>query len=69
MRGPAHRSGTKTATADAVVGLMGASILYNLAVRGVKGPALLERDTLGSGSTGRSSGVVYLYTDPEEPRA
>ena len=28
-------------------GVMGASILYNLAARGVSGPVLLERDTLG----------------------
>ena len=61
-----------TTTAEAVViggGLMGTSILYNLAVRGVKGPVLLERETLGSGSTGRSSGILHLYTDAEEPRA
>ena len=41
-----------TTTTDAVVigsGLMGTSTLYNLAARGVKGPVLLERDTLGSG--------------------
>ena len=50
-------------------GLMGTSILYNLVRRGVKMPVLLERGTLGSGSTGRSSGVVHLFTDPELPRA
>ena len=57
---------------DAVViggGLMGTSILYNLVSRGVETPVLLERSTLGSGSTGRSSGVVHLFTDPELPRA
>ena len=57
---------------DAVViggGLMGTSILYNLVSRGVVTPVLLERSTLGSGSTGRSSGVVHLFTDPELPRA
>ena len=67
-----HTASDMTTTTDAVViggGLMGTSILYNLAVRGVKGPVLLERETLGSGSTGRSSGVVHLFTDPEEPRA
>ena len=43
-----------TITTEAVViggGVMGTSILYNLALRGVKAPVLLERDTLGSGST------------------
>ena len=63
---------SKAKTTEAVViggGVMSASILYNLALRGVQGPVLLERDTLGSGSTGRSSGVVHLFTDPEEPRA
>ena len=51
-------------TASAVVvggGVMGASILYNLALRGLEAPVLLERDTLGSGSTGRSSGLVRMH--------
>ena len=51
-------------TTDAVViggGVMGASILYNLVSRGVEAPVLLERDTLGSGSTGRSSGAVRMH--------
>ncbi|MCL0099314.1 FAD-binding oxidoreductase [Dehalococcoidia bacterium] len=59
-------------TADAVViggGLMGTSILYNLVERGMKNSVLFERWTLGSGSTGRSSGIIHLFTDPEEPRA
>ena len=42
-------------------GVMGTSILYNLVLRGVKSPVLLERDTLGSGSTGRSSGLVRMH--------
>ena len=46
-------------------GVMGASILYNLAARGVKGPVLLERDTLGSGSTGRSSGAIRMHYSTE----
>ncbi len=53
-----------TKTTDAVIiggGVMGTSILYNLAMRGVKSPVLLERDTLGSGSTGRSSGAVRMH--------
>ena len=53
-----------TVTTDAVIiggGVMGTSILYNLATRGVRSPILLERDTLGSGSTGRSSGAVRMH--------
>ena len=55
-------------TANAVViggGVMGASILYNLAERGVDAPLLLERDTLGSGSTGRSSGAIRMHYSTE----
>lgn len=57
-----------TATTEAVIiggGVMGASILYNLAVRGVRSPVLLERDTLGSGSTGRSSGAIRMHYSTE----
>ncbi len=57
-----------TVTTEAVViggGVMGTSILYNLASRGVKGPVLLERDTLGSGSTGRSSGAIRMHYSTE----
>ena len=53
-----------TVTTDAVIiggGVMGTSILYNLVSRGVRSPILLERDTLGSGSTGRSSGAVRMH--------
>ena len=53
-----------TVTTDAVIiggGVMGTSILYNLATHGVRSPILLERDTLGSGSTGRSSGAVRMH--------
>ena len=53
-----------TVKAESVIiggGVMGTSILYNLASRGVKAPVLLERDTLGSGSTGRSSGAVRMH--------
>ena len=65
-------SSKKRMTADVVViggGMMGTSILYNLAERGMKRSVLLEREVLGSGSTGRSSGIVHLFTDPEEARA
>ena len=57
-----------TVTCEAVViggGVMGTSILYNLAARGVKRPVLLERDTLGSGSTGRSSGAIRMHYSTE----
>ena len=53
-----------TTKADAVIiggGVMGCSILYNLAVRGLSNVLLLERDLLGSGSTGRSSGAVRMH--------
>ena len=53
-----------TTTTDAVIiggGVMGAAILFSLAQRGVKSPVLLERDALGSGSTGRSSGAVRMH--------
>ena len=55
-------------TSEAVViggGVMGTSILYNLASRDVKAPVLLERDTLGSGSTGRSSGIIRMHYSTE----
>ena len=57
-----------TITTDAVViggGVMGTSILYNLVSRGVNAPVLLERDTLGSGSTGRSSGAIRMHYSTE----
>ena len=46
-------------------GVMGASILYNLTDRGVNNSVLLERDTLGSGSTGRSSGAIRMHYSTE----
>ena len=55
-------------TADAVIiggGGMGTSILYNLAARGLTNTVLLERDVLGSGSTGRSSGCVRMHYSNE----
>ena len=57
-----------TVTTEAVIiggGVMGTSILYNLVSRGVKSPILLERDTLGSGSTGRSSGAIRMHYSTE----
>ncbi len=57
-----------TETADAVViggGVMGCSILYHLAARGLTNALLLEREALGSGSTGRSSGAVRMHYSTE----
>ena len=55
-------------TADAVVvggGVMGCSILYHLAARGMTDALLLEREALGSGSTGRSSSAVRMHYSTE----
>ena len=55
-------------TADIVIiggGVMGCSILYNLAARGVTDALLLERSVLGSGSTGRSQAICRThYSNP-----
>ena len=54
--------------AEAVViggGVMGCSILYHLAARGMTDALLLEREALGSGSTGRSSGAVRMHYSTE----
>jgi len=55
-------------TADAVIvggGVMGCSILYNLAQRGMARCLLLEQDVLGSGSTGRSQAICRMhYSNP-----
>ena len=57
-----------TETADAVIiggGIMGCSIACNLALtaarHGIRRITLLERDTLGSGSTGRSSAAIRMH--------
>ena len=55
-------------SADVVVlggGVMGASILFNLAKRGVTETVLVERAALGAGSTGRSSGIVRMHYTSE----
>ena len=57
-----------TKTADAVVvggGVMGCSILCNLAERGLTDTVLLERDVLASGSTGRSQGILRMHYSNE----
>ena len=55
-------------TADIVViggGVMGCSILYNLAAMGAGNLVLLERDSLGSGSTGKSQAICRMhYSNP-----
>ena len=55
-------------TSDAVVvggGVMGTSILYNLALKGMTRSILLEKNIIGSGSTGRSSGVLRTHYSTE----
>ena len=59
---------TTTETADVVIiggGVMGCSIACNLAMtadrHGLRRIVVLERDTLGSGSTGRSSGAIRMH--------
>ena len=46
-------------------GVMGCGILYNLAERGVTDTVLLERDVLGSGSTGRSQAILRMHYSNE----
>ena len=46
-------------TANAVIiggGVMGCSILYNLAKQGLRNLVLVERDVIGSGGTGHANG-------------
>ena len=55
-------------TADAVVvggGVMGCSILYNLAELGMTDTVPLEMDVLGSGSTGRSQAILRMHYSNE----
>ncbi len=58
-------------TADAVVigaGVMGASIAFHLAARGVR-PLVLEQNGLASGSTGKSAAFIRMhYTNEPEAR-
>ncbi|HEX5807706.1 MAG TPA: FAD-dependent oxidoreductase, partial [Anaerolineales bacterium] len=52
---------------DAIVigaGVMGASIAYNLSQRGLK-VLILERQSVGVGATGASSGLVRMHYDIE----
>ena len=55
-------------SADAVIiggGVMGCSILYNLAKRGVANALLLERDVLASGSTSKSQAILRMHYSNE----
>jgi sarcosine oxidase subunit beta len=54
-------------TTDVIIiggGVHGASIAFHLAQRGVKA-AVLERNFIGAGATGRSSGLVRMHYDTE----
>lgn len=54
-------------TYDAIVigaGVIGASVAYNLSGRGLK-VLILERQTVGAGATGASSGLVRMHYDIE----
>lgn len=55
-------------TADAVViggGVIGCSILYNLAQLGMTNTLLLEKDVLASGSTSRSQAILRMHYSNE----
>lgn len=56
------------ATADAIIiggGVMGCSILYNLANRGLTDILLLEKDVLASGSTSKSQAILRMHYSNE----
>lgn len=55
-------------TADVVIvggGIIGASIAYHLTKKGVRDVVVLERDRLGSGSTGKNAGGIRLQFSSE----
>jgi len=57
-----------TVTADAVIvggGVIGASVAYHLAKRGIRDIVVFERDRLGSGSTGKNAGGIRLQFSTE----
>ena len=59
--------GCMTETADVIVvgaGVQGASLAFHLARRGAR-VLVLERETVGAGATGRSSGFVRMHYDLE----
>ena len=65
---PSNPTPSVPRTADAVIiggGVIGCAIQYNLAQLGVPNTVLLERDVLGSGSTGRSQAICRMhYSNP-----
>lgn len=55
-------------TADVIVvggGIIGSSIAYHLTKKGVRDVVVLERDRLGSGSTGKNAGGIRLQFSSE----
>ena len=46
-------------------GIIGCSTLYHLIQKGVKNPVLLEKDVVGSGSTGRSMSLARMHYSNE----
>jgi sarcosine oxidase, subunit beta len=55
-------------TADVIIvggGIIGASIAYHLTKKGVRDVIVLERDRLGSGSTGKNAGGIRLQFSSE----
>ncbi len=61
---PDKRGVVMQGTANAVIiggGVMGCSILYNLAARGMRDLVLLEKDVLGAGSTGKSQAICRMH--------
>ena len=61
---PSNPAPSTPRTADAVIiggGVMGCAIQYNLVRLGVANTVLLERDVLGSGSTGRSQAICRMH--------
>lgn len=66
--GEARLDATLPSRADVVViggGIIGTSVAYHLAQAGVHGVVLLERDTLGSGSSAKPlGGVRATFSDP-----
>lgn len=65
---PSNQSESIPQSADAVIiggGVIGCAIQYNMARLGVTNTVLLERDVLGSGSTGRSQAICRMhYSNP-----
>ena len=67
MPGPVEENKMLT-TADAVIvggGVMGCSILYNLAAQGMTNTVLLEKGVLASGSTSRSQAILRMHYSNE----